>query len=103
VPQADELGFGRPCVLGGEGGWQMWYSRRSLSGAYDLGYASSADGVSWERHDELAGLELGPRGAWASEMVGLSCILELADRRLLFYNGNGYGATGFGVAVAEGI
>jgi hypothetical protein len=35
-------------------------------------------------------------------MVGLSALLELPGRPLmLFYNGNGYGATGFGLAVAE--
>ena len=36
-------------------------------------------------------------------MVGLSSLLETRRGTLLFYNGNGYGATGFGVAVAEGL
>ena len=33
-------------------------------------------------------------------MVGVSGLLETPAGTYLFYNGNGYGATGFGVAVA---
>jgi hypothetical protein len=34
-------------------------------------------------------------------MVGLACLLDIDSELLMFYNGNGYGATGFGVAVAD--
>ena len=102
-PEADELGFGRPCVLEREGTLHMWYSRRSIERGYDLGYATSPDGLSWRRQDELAGLARGTAGAWDSEMVGLACMLQAPAGTLLFYNGNGYGATGFGVAVADGL
>ncbi len=79
----------------------MWYGRRSLSGAYELGYATSDDGLSWERHDDQAHLARGGAGAWDSEMVGMSSLLETPHGTYLFYNGNGYGATGFGVALAD--
>jgi hypothetical protein len=102
-PEADELGFGRPCVLERDGTLHMWYSRRSIERGYDLGYATSPDGLIWQRRDELAGLQRGPAGAWDSEMVGLACMLQTPAGTLLFYNGNGYGATGFGVAVADGL
>ena len=102
-PAPDELGFGRPCVLQSDAQLQMWYSRRSLAGGYDLGYATSTDGLRWHRHDSLAGVQRGPAGAWDGEMLGLSCMLETRSDMLLFYNGNGYGATGFGVAIAEGL
>jgi hypothetical protein len=102
-PEADELGFGRPCVLERKGTLHMWYSRRSIERGYDLGYATSPDGLIWRREDELAGLPRGAAGAWDSEMVGLASILQGPAGTLLFYNGNGYGATGFGVAVADGL
>jgi hypothetical protein len=102
-PEPDELGFGRPCVVEQDGLMRMWYSRRTVASGYELGYAESHDGLKWRRLDDRAGLERGPAGAWDSEMVGLSCVLETARGTLLFYNGNGYGATGFGVAVAEGL
>jgi predicted GH43/DUF377 family glycosyl hydrolase len=99
-PRADELGFGRPCILRRDGMLQMWYGRRDLTGAYELGFATSPDGVTWQRDDARAHLDRGGPGAWDSEMVGLSGLLETPDAIYLFYNGNGYGATGFGVAVA---
>ena len=36
-------------------------------------------------------------------MVGLSSVVETREGTYLFYNGNNYGETGFGVAVAEGL
>jgi len=101
-PDPDELGFGRPCVVERDGRLRMWYSRRTLRG-YELGYAESPDGLRWERADGDAGLALWSAGEWDGEMVGLACLLERPGRSLLFYNGNGYGATGFGVAVAEDL
>lgn len=102
IPEPDELGFGRPCVLERAGLFHMWYSRRLLSGAYELGYATSDDGLHWVRQDDLAGLERGLSGTWDADMVGLTCLLPTEAGTFLFYNGNGYGATGFGVAIAEG-
>jgi hypothetical protein len=102
VPLAHELGFGRPYVLHDSGQYRMWYSRRAISGAYQLGYAESRDGLAWHRHDADAGIELGEPGAWDSEMLGLSSIVVMPSGTYLFYNGNGYGATGFGIALAEG-
>lgn len=104
APRDDELGFGRPCLLQRSDTLHMWFSRRALDGRYTLAYAYSPDdGLTWKRHDELGGLALGPAGAWDDEMVGMSCILETRDATYLFYNGNNYGETGFGVAVGEGL
>lgn len=100
-PREDEIGFGRPCVIKTGARHEMWFGRRALSGAYQMGYASSEDGVHWARDDEKAGLELGADGEWDSEMVGLAGLIETKSGTYLFYNGNGYGTTGFGVAVAE--
>lgn len=98
---ADELGFGRPCVLARPGGGlRMWYSLRTLGRGYRIGYAEAPDSRSWERHDERGGIDISARG-WDSEMVCLSAIHETAGGTYMFYNGNNYGETGFGVAVAE--
>ncbi len=63
-PKPDELGFGRPCVRDRDGTLHMWYSLRTVERGYDLGYATSADGISWRRKDHAAGLERGPAGSW---------------------------------------
>lgn len=96
----DEFGFGRPCVMPMGDGFSMWYSIRSLSKGYRIGYAISADGLIWERRDDEAGITVSDSG-WDSEMVCLSSVIETEYGTYLFYNGNDYGRTGFGVAVAD--
>ena len=91
----DEHAFSRPCVVRDQDGYRMWYSYRGA--AYRLGYAESADGRSWTRRDGLAGLPPSAEG-WDSEMVAYPCVLDRRGRRYLLYNGNGYGATGIGLA-----
>jgi hypothetical protein len=100
-PEPGELGFGRPCVRASGGTLHMWYSLRTIARGYDLGYATSVDGIAWRRRDHAAGLKRGSAGSWDADMVGLACLLEVGSEVLMFYNGNGYGATGFGVAVAD--
>jgi hypothetical protein len=68
---------------------------------YRLGAASSDDGVSWTRLDATIGL--GPSGSgWDSEMTCYPALFWHREQLWLAYNGNGYGATGFGLAVWEG-
>jgi hypothetical protein len=100
APRGDEHGFGRPAVLYEQGEWRMWVSVRYLSRGYRIGYATSADGLAWRRHGEPAGLDVSDDG-WDSEMVCMPCIRDTPAGRVMFYNGNNYGETGFGVALAE--
>lgn len=53
----DEFGLGRPYVVKDGSTYKMWYSLRSLSRPYRIGYAESNDGLSWERKDSVAGIE----------------------------------------------
>jgi len=96
----DEYAVGRPCILHEQGLYRMWYSRRGFSEPYAMGYADSTDGVIWERKDDLVGIYKSETG-WDSEMVCYPCVVDVAGRRLMFYNGNGRGASGFGVAELE--
>jgi hypothetical protein len=91
----DEFALTRPCVLEEGGRYRMWYSRRGR--AYRIGYAESADGISWTRMDDDAGIDVSSRG-WDSQMIEYPCVVD-AGERYLFYNGNGYGETGIGWAV----
>lgn len=96
----DEYSIGRPCVVWQEGRYRMWYSTRSFSRFYSIGYAESVDGIVWERMDELAGIVKSESG-WDSEMVCYPFVIEIKGRLHMFYNGNGHGASGFGLAVQE--
>lgn len=96
---AGEIGFGRPFVLYEDGIWKMIYSIRTETG-YKLGYAISNDGIQWERRDDEVGIGVSETG-WDSQMVCYGAVQDTAYGRLLFYNGNQYGKSGFGVAIAE--
>jgi predicted GH43/DUF377 family glycosyl hydrolase len=98
----DEVGFGRPWVTQADGMYQMYYSvrLRSRGGNYALGYALSADGKNWSRHDDALGLVTSLSG-WDSQAVDYSAVVELNGQSYMFYNGNDYGVTGFGVAVRQ--
>jgi hypothetical protein len=94
----DEYGFGRPFVLRRGGGYSMWYSIRSISKGYRLGYAESPDGLAWQRKDDEVGLDVSADG-WDSQMICFSSLVSTQGATYLFYNGNNYGETGVGVAV----
>lgn len=96
----DEFGFGRPWVLREGDGYRMWYSIRSRSAPYRIGYAESRDGLHWQRKDDETGIERSAEG-WDSEMICYPCVVDAAGERYMFYNGNQHGASGFGYAVLE--
>jgi predicted GH43/DUF377 family glycosyl hydrolase len=97
---ADEHALGRPFVLHGPDRERMFYSIRTRSRGYRLGYAESTDGRTWARKDEQVGLDVSPDG-WDSQMVGYPAVVRHKERVYLLYNGNSCGQTGFGYAVLE--
>lgn len=94
----DEIALARPCVLKDQDRYRMWYSRRGAT--YRIGYAESDDGLSWRRLDGEAGIDVSASG-WDSEMIGYAYVFDAEGERYMLYNGNGYGATGIGLAVLE--
>ena len=94
----EEYALAKPFVLKEMGIYKMWYSFRGSS--YRIGYAESVDGLQWERMDGHAGIGVSESG-WDSEMVEYACIFDMNGERYMLYNGNGYGKTGFGMAVLE--
>jgi hypothetical protein len=92
----DEYAISRPCVMKENDIYKMWYSYRGRS--YRIGYAESRDGLKWERKDEEAGIAVSDSG-WDSEMIEYPFVFDHKGERYMLYNGNGYGQTGFGLAV----
>lgn len=68
--------------------------RDDANHAYRFGFADSADGLSWEIRNDEIGLERASSG-WDSVMMTYAAF----HGNHLFYNGNGFGATGIGVAL----
>jgi hypothetical protein len=96
----EEYAISRPSVLHDTSGWKMWYSHRGHS--YRIGYAESDDGRSWRRRDDRAGIGVSVSG-WDSEMMEYPFVFDHRGQRFMLYNGNGYGQTGFGLAVEESL
>ena len=93
-----EYALARPCVIRDGERYRMWFAARGDS--YRLAYAESDDGIVWRRDDAAAGLEPSESG-WDSEMVEYPSVLDHDGCRYLLYNGNDYGRTGVGYAVAD--
>lgn len=93
-----EYAFGRPYVLKENNIYKMWYAYRGRS--YKMGYAESEDGLKWTRKDQIVGISNSESG-WDSEMIEYPYILKHNEDLYMFYNGNGYGESGIGVAILD--
>ena len=98
--QADEFALARPSVLQTPQGWLMWFCARTRHQPYRLAAARSQDGLTWQRAPDLAVLAPAPAG-WDSEMIAYPHVFTHAQTRYMLYCGNGFGRSGFGLAVWE--
>lgn len=104
IPFADEYeyAFGRPSVVHWDNLFHMWFAHRATKdiATYRIGFASSKDGINWDRNDAVAGIDVSSEG-WDSEMICYPSVIAHKGQKYMLYNGNGYGSTGFGYAVLE--
>lgn len=96
----DEHAFGKPYIIKANGIYEMFYSIRTKSKGYRLGYAESKNGIDWERRDDKIGIHPSKNG-WDSQMIAYSCIVMYNEKVYMFYNGNNCGETGFGYALLK--
>jgi len=96
----DEYRVGRPYVVKNANGYEMFFGASSPTKVFRLGYATSKDGINWNRNDEALGIEYDQQG-FDSEMSSYPSVVDLNDKRYLFYNGNNYGYHGFGLAILK--
>ena len=94
----EENAICKPCVVKDSTSYQMWFCSRGET--YRIQTAVSEEGCSWRRLGMDKGIDVSPDG-WDSEMIEYPCVFDHAGRRFLLYAGNGYGATGFGLAVLD--
>lgn len=94
--------FSRPTVARSDvGALVMWFSFRSGAGeTYRIGSARSEDGENWTLDLDSAGIDVSS-GGWDSEMIEYPFVFEHKGEHYMLYNGNGYGKTGFGLAVQD--
>ncbi len=107
LKNGNEGGLVSAAVVKENDSYKMWYGMRSANGyrthiekSYRIGFAESENGISWTRKDEAAGIDISKKG-WDSEMISYPYIVTYKEKKYLFYNGNGFGRSGFGYAVYE--
>jgi hypothetical protein len=98
IEQEGEYAFARPVVIRDDALWRMWYSYRGEQ--YRIGYAESADGRTWRRRDDRAGIAPSESG-WDAQSIEYPWVFDHDGERYMLYNGDAYGRTGFGLAVLE--
>ena len=93
-----EFAVSRPCVIvESDGGMSMWFARRCPG--YELAFATSNDdGRTWRRHEDAISWSDAPT-CWDDVEQTYPCVFDHAERRYMLYNGNGYGRSGFGLAI----
>lgn len=94
----DEYRIGRGRVYVTAHGYEMYYTRGTLTGEYVSGYAISENGKNWTRRDDLVGIEKSVSG-WDSKALCYPVIINCMGNKYMFYNGNDMGRYGFGYAV----
>lgn len=105
-PSHDTEAFSHPNVVKHADQYIMVYCFRNShdyrdgAGAYRIGFATSPDGLDWTRQDEQGGLPTTGDG-WESTMTCYPYLIEIDGRMHMFYNGNGFGRSGFGYAILK--
>ena len=95
-----EDAIARPHVIRESNLFKMWYSKKK-GPFYRMGYAESVNGKDLVRMDDTVGIDVSEDSDWDSEMIEYPFIFDHDGQRYMLYNGNGYGKTGFGLAVLE--
>ena len=100
--KTNETRIARPCVIKDFAIlYRMWYCYATKYVPYRIGYAESINGTTWTRKDD-EGLDVSKdRDAWDSQMVCYPYVFEHRNKRFMLYNGNDYGRTGIGYAIAN--
>jgi hypothetical protein len=94
--------YSRPtAVANARNGFDMWFSFRSGKGeTYRIGHATSGVDGQWRLDLKATGIDVSDDG-WDSEMIEYPFVFEHKGALYMLYNGNGYGRSGFGLAIQE--
>ena len=84
----DDRGVGNQCVLWDGTKYNMWYG--GVDGGIEaIGYATSTDGISWEKYADNPVLEKGAPGEWDADGIKPSSAIFDGTLYKLWYNGWG--------------
>jgi hypothetical protein len=94
----------KPTVIKIGDTYHMWFCYRGSDAfrggkdSYKIGYATSKDLKTWVRSDKDSGIDVSDSG-WDSKMLAYPAVARIEKQIVMFYNGNNFGADGFGYAI----
>jgi hypothetical protein len=94
----------RPSIIFEDEVFKCWFPYVSPKiGDYRIGYGESRDGgLTFEvLNDDILTISSDPF-AFDSESVSYPYVFDHCGKRYMLYNGNGFGKTGFGLAILDG-
>ena len=99
--------IGRPCVWKENGIYKMLHSNRKAAAyrddktqSYRICYSESEDGIHWKERNDIFSFPKSNEG-WDSLMNEYCSVYHHMGKTYMLYNGNGFGASGFGYAVLK--
>ena len=93
-----------PCVMHNNGQFQMWYTGISSStNIKAIGYATSTDGINWNKDTTNPIMEIGPPGSWDHGEVFSPKVILSGDTYKMWFGGwdGSYVHTGYAVDVTN--
>lgn len=96
----DDANTDHACVLFIDGVYKMWYMGED-GHSTRIGYATSADGINWDKYIGNPVLDLGPAGSWDENEVLHPSVFFDGNIYHMWYNGYGQDVQRTGYATSE--
>ncbi len=84
----EDYGVYAPFVLKHGDTLKMWYTGIKSFGVQQIGYATSMDGINWQRDSHNPVLRVGAPGSWDAEYVGYPKIILVDTTYHMWYAGS---------------
>ncbi len=84
----DDSGMGSPKVIKDGSVYKMWYTGKSSTGPYQIGYATSSDGFAWIKHAANPIITPADAGTWDGlpvQHIGESAVIKNGSNYEMWY------------------
>ena len=78
-----------PTVIYDGSTYKMWYE--GLNDTYRIGYATSSDGIHWQKYSGNPVLDIDESSSWENGAVGHPSVIFDNNQYIMFYQGSGHG------------
>ena len=93
----NERAIARPSVFKIKNKYYMIYCKENRIKTYSFGLAYSSDGLNWKRNDKQFVFNKSNNNSWDGKMQCYPHVIKFKNNFYMFYNGNDYGKSGFGI------